>query len=296
MTTGGRLLLAGLVSLTAIGCSSSSTDGAGPEPGSPTVTTTTPSTTPTTAPTTAGTAPPAVRRPEPPAGRACYRLTLAQATRPTSDADPVPCRRPHTTRTVHVGRLDLVVAGRQLAVDSDRAQRQLAATCPARLTEVLGGSTEARRLSRFEVVWFSPTLVQAARGARWFRCDVIALGDENRLLPLPSTRLEGLLDRPGALATYGLCGTAAPGSPGFRRVACGLRHSWVAISTLDLPGGRRYPGIKEVRAAGDDVCAERVRARNGSLLTFRYGWEWPTAAQWSGGRRYGYCWAPAELA
>ena len=25
---------------------------------------------------------------------------------------------------------------------------------------------------------------------------------------------------------------------------------------------------------------------------FRYGWEWPTRAQWRDGQRYGFCWAP----
>jgi hypothetical protein len=105
-----------------------------------------------------------------------------------------------------------------------------------------------------------------------------------------------VLNRPDALATYGLCGTAQPGAPRFQRVACALPHAWVAVSTLAIPGGERYPGPAAVRAAGEEPCAERVRGANDFPLEFSYGWEWPTAAQWATGQRYGYCWAPNDLA
>lgn len=230
--------------------------------------------------------------PAPKAG-ACYRLTLAEATRATNEDTPVPCRSAHTARTVHVGRLNLVVNGHLLAVDSARARSQLATTCPRRLAAYLGGDAQDRALSRFQVVWFSPTLDQAAQGARWFRCDVVVFGRGGRLMALPRRgSLQGVLDRDG-LARFGLCGTARPGNPGFERVACGLRHSWVAISTIPLEGGRRYPGAARVRQAGDAACADQVRERAGFPLEFTYGWEWPTRRQWDSGQRFGFCWAPA---
>ena len=235
--------------------------------------------------------------PRPPAVGACYRLTLAEATAPTSEADPVPCRKAHTAQTIHVGTLDTVVDGHEVAVDSTRVQRQLARTCPARLTRFVGGTPETRRLSRLEVVWFSPTLEQADAGASWFRCDVLAFGDGDDLLPLPRQgTLRGVLDRPDALATYGVCGTARPGAPGFTRVACALRHSWVAIGTIPIAGGERYPGVPAVRGSGNDACADLVRDRAGFPLEFSYGWEWPTRRQWAAGQRYGFCWAPNDLA
>ena len=240
---------------------------------------------------------PAVEEPPAPEDGSCYRLTLEDAARPTNDSRSVPCTERHTARTFHVGRLDVVVDGHSLGVDSERVQRQLAETCPAELATFLGGDEETRALSRFEPIWFGPTLEQFDAGADWFRCDVVAVGGPDELLTLPSDqRLRGILSRPGALDTYGLCGTAQPGAEDFERVACALPHSWVAISTIPIAGGDRYPGVEAVREAGDESCSDEVRARNDLVLEYTYGWEWPTAEQWSAGQRYGFCWAPNDLA
>jgi hypothetical protein len=236
---------------------------------------------------------PRVVVPAPPRKAACYRLTSAQLTRPTNDSRPVPCSRAYTARTIHVGRLDTVVAGHSVAVDSDAVQRQLAGTCRRELASYVGGSTTTRRLSRLNVAWFSPTLAQSDRGADWFRCDVVAFSQGDALLDLPPPqRLKGLLSRAGALDDYGLCGTAAPATRGFDRVVCGRPHAWRAISTIELAGGKRYPGAARVRRAGDSGCKDAARSRADDTLKFSYGWEWPTAAQWAAGQHFGYCWAP----
>ncbi len=233
----------------------------------------------------------------PPAPRraACYRLSFAQLTRPSDDSRPVSCVGRHTSRTILVGTLDTDADGHSLAVDSAAVQRQLSTTCPRRLAGYLGGSRQTRELARFDVVWFSPTLDQSDRGAGWFRCDLVAFSRDERLLDLPTTAggsLAGVLDRPGALDTFGLCGTAAPGAAGFARVACGQRHAWRAFETIGLGTGRAYPGAAAVRDAGDDRCKDAARARADDTLKFRYGWEWPTRQQWRAGQRYGYCWVP----
>ncbi|HET6561374.1 MAG TPA: septum formation family protein [Marmoricola sp.] len=244
--------------------------------------------------TTASPTPSETPEPPPrPRADACYRLTLEEATAPTSDAEPVPCRRRHTTQTIHVGRLTNLVDGDRVVVDSTRIQRQLARTCPSRFRSFLGGTPQAQHLSRFQVVWFSPTLEEHDAGADWFRCDLVAFGKGDDLLPLSRRLPRGVLDRPGALDTYGLCGTARPGSRRFTRVACTLDHSWVAVGTIPIKGGDRYPGVRRVRAAGDEACAERVRSEAGFPLQFSYGWEWPTKQQWAAGQRFGFCWAPA---
>ncbi|MGA8994878.1 MAG: septum formation family protein [Nocardioidaceae bacterium] len=248
-------------------------------------------------PATGGTTPEPPQRadtppPAPPVG-ACYLLTSASLTRLSNDSSPVPCGGRHTARTIHVGRLDAVVDGHAVAVDSGVVRRQLARDCPRRLLGYLGGPRERLRLSRFAVVWFSPSVLQSDEGAAWFRCDVVAFDRGDTLFALPrSGDLRGVLSRPGALDTFGLCGTAAPGASGFRRVICARPHSWRAFDTVDLGRGRPYPGVSRVRTAGDTVCKDRARSRAPSTLRFRYGWEWPTAEQWAAGRRYGYCWRP----
>jgi hypothetical protein len=122
---------------------------------------------------------------------------------------------------------------------------------------------------------------------------VVAFAKGDALLELPRPdRLKGLLGRTGALDTYGLCGTAAPATRGFERVICGRPHTWRAISTISLAGGTRYPGAARVRRAGDSGCKDAARSRAEDALKFSYGWEWPTADQWTAGQHFGYCWAP----
>lgn len=222
----------------------------------------------------------------------CHRLRFADLRKPSNSRDPVPCGSRHDAQTFHVGTLDLVVDGHALAVDADRVVARLEGACERRIARYLGGTVEDRRLTRLRAVWFAPTLEQADRGARWYRCDVVALAGDDRLLRLPPPPgLRGVLDRPAG-ASYSLCGTAAPGTPGFRRVICARPHAWRAVSTLDLPRSRAYPGAAVVRAAGDDRCRDLVRDLVDDPLTFRFGWEWPTRAQWRAGQRHGYCWAP----
>jgi hypothetical protein len=204
----------------------------------------------------------------------------------------VPCTARHDAQTISVGRLATTVSGHAVAVDSDRVIRQLATECPRRLAGYLGGSQQDLDLSRFEVVWFSPTLEQGDLGADWFRCDLVAMAAKETLFPLPAPRrLKGVLAG-SAAAAYGLCGTAAPGDPDFSRVICARRHSWRAIATIPIPGGKRYPGQQAARSSGNDTCRDRIRDRADDPLKFQYGWEWPTGEQWREGQHFGYCWAP----
>jgi hypothetical protein len=289
-------LLVALLTVALAGCSGDRPSGSPSDGGTSTSSGTSTGSTGSTAATPSESSPARSAAAAPPAPRndACYRLTPRDLTSPTSSKPPVPCTRSHNARTIHVGRLDLVVDGHAVAVDSRHVQRQLATTCPRRLAAYLGGSPATRRLSRLHVVWYSPTLAESDAGADWFRCDVVAFADEERLFPLPRKgRLRGLLDRDGALDTFGLCGSTAPGARGFERVICARRHAWQAIDAIPLAGGRRYPGVATVRRAGDTACKDRARERSEDTLRFRYGWEWPTAQQWARGQHYGFCWAPS---
>ena len=225
--------------------------------------------------------------PSPPEG-ACYRLRFSELAQSANTDHPYLCGDTHTTQTIFVGRLHT-----RAGVDSDPARAQMTRVCPRKLAHYLGGTPTDRHLSRFNVVWFVPSPEQAAAGARWFRCDVIAFGRPEHLFPLPRPhRLSGILDHPAALDSYGLCGTAAPGSTHFARVICAQHHSWRAVSTIRLSGGDAYPGRRAVRDAGNGICRDRAHAQSGYSLQFSYGWEWPTRQQWQGGQHYGFCWAP----
>lgn len=224
---------------------------------------------------------------------ACYRLTYDDAVAPASEAEPVSCRERHNARTFHVGSLDLVVNGRLLAVDSERAHEQAATVCARRFARFVGGSAEDRRLTMLANAWFRATLEQSDAGQGWFRCDVIATAAPGRLAAL-SGRLEGVLGSRAGAGRWARCATAKPGRKGAQHVVCSSpRARWRAVGTVDVPAGDkgRYPGVGAAERAGN-ACADRARSLAPDPLTFTWGYEWPTREQWQGGRRHGFCWMP----
>lgn len=235
--------------------------------------------------------------PEAPSAAGCYRLSLDQLTSPTNDSRPVACTAAHTAQTIAVGTIDLQQDGHLLAVDSESARQQVATACPKAFAEYVGGTAQQRDLTRLRVVWFSPTLAEADKGAAWYRCDVVAFGVGDELASLKQPISRGALDGGKGLAAYGLCGTDAPGSVGFTRVMCDVAHTWKAISVVDLDSSKddsaAYPGAGAVSTSGDATCRETARAASSYAAKFQYGWEWPTSEQWSRGQHFGYCWVPS---
>lgn len=239
-------------------------------------------------------APPPVATAVPkPAAAGCADLTYQEAVAPTLPADDtaVACSTGHTAQTFAVGALSTIVDGHLLAVDSDKVHTQAARKCPAALPAYLGGDEESLRLSMLRAVWFTPTVEQAATGADWYRCDVIAVAGDQQLATMTGS-LKGVLgsDRAG---DWAMCGTAQPGTAGFSRVPCRAKHSWKALSTVDLPAGD-YPGEATVKAAGQKPCQQAGQDVASDALNYRWGYEWPTADQWASGQTYGICWAPSN--
>ncbi len=269
-------LVTSVVLLVAVGCSSSSP---AKEPGGAAA---------STSPTTITSSPPP---PAAPTTGSCHALTVREATDPVDTGRAVPCRRPHTSVTIKVGNLDPVADGHLLAVDSRTVQAKIENACPDSPGAFLGGDQTTRRLSRFEVVWFSPSLEQADAGEDWFRCDVVAVRSEGRLVSLPA-RLKHVLDQDGALDRFGTCGTTtAPTGRGFQRVICSDPHRSRAISVVDLPRQTRYRA-KVAEAAANATCKDAAARRAKGALKYTWTFEWPTRAQWVAGQRYGYCWVP----
>lgn len=241
------------------------------------------------------TATPATQTPAPPPPAApkvgaCYDLPFDAAVAPTVDAPPVPCSKPHTAQTVYVGRIDAVVGGHLVAVDSARVQAQVAEECPRRLGRYVGGSARSLRLSMLRPVWFTPTLEQSDAGADWFRCDAVLLAGSSELAKVRGSFARALAGRAPRPA-HAMCGTAAPDAKDFQRVPCSARHTWRAVDVVTFRSGR-YPGEKAVRAAGRSVCEDAGAEVADDPLDFRWGYEWPTRDQWRTGMTFGRCWAP----
>lgn len=268
------LAAAGAVLLTLTACTASPT-----EPVSDTTPSASPTPTESTRPLDPG--------PRPRVGE-CHRLSFGQAVAVVGRTEPVRCTRKHTAETYFVGRLDLETkAGHVRRVDSRAAQRQARSTCSARLPRHLGRTPRELRLSMAQSVWFTPSPKRAEAGAGWFRCDVVVVAGPRRLLPLPR-RTKGWGDAPAVA----MCATAAPGTKAFRRVGCGAKHAWRAVSTVDIPG-KKVPTKATVADRMDGPCGDAARSTADDPLDFTWSQESPTKEQWDAGQRYGICWVPA---
>ncbi len=238
-------------------------------------------------PTPTETTPPPDPGPRPKVGE-CHLLSFGQAVDVVGRTEPVKCKRKHTAETYFVGRLDLETkAGHVRRVDSRAAQRQARSTCSARLPKHLGRTPGELRLTMAQSVWFTPSPKHAEAGADWFRCDLVVVAAPQRLLVLPRST-KGWGDAP----VVAMCATAAPGTKAFKRVACGSKHAWLAVSTVDIPG-KKLPTKEAVSARMDGPCGEAARSRANDPLDFTWSQESPTQEQWDAGQRYGICWVPA---
>lgn len=266
-----RLLAAVAAAVLLTGCTAS------PEPAAP-------SAEPAPAPASPTETTPPDPGPTPRVGE-CHRLTFRQAVAVTGRTAPVACSRKHTAQTYFVGRLDLTTkAGFTRRVDSQAAQRQMRAACTRRLPQHLGRTPRELRLSMAQAVWFTPSPRRAEAGADWFRCDVVAVAAPRTLLPLPR----------GTKGWAGpeMCATAAPGTPGFRRVACSAQHAWRAVSTVDL-AAKRLPAPGTIADLMEAPCRDAAAASTADPLDLTWAQESPTREQWDAGQRYGICWVPA---
>ncbi len=200
------------------------------------------------------------------------------------------CRGRHTAQTFAVGRIDNVVDGHLLTVDSERVQQRVARACPERLGTFLGGSLEEQRLSVLRAVWFTPTLDDAESGQDWFRCDVVAVAGSDRLAVLRSS-LEGVLTTPKGRETWGMCAPTGPDDEGFVHMPCAQEDAWRAVSVVAL-SGRRYPGAARITAVGREPCQDAARRLADDPLDYQWGLEGPDESQWAAGERFLRCWAP----
>ena len=218
----------------------------------------------------------------------CHLLSFGQAVAVVGRTEPVKCRRRHTAETYFVGRLELETkAGHVRRVDSRAAQRQARSTCSARLPKHLGRTPRELRLTMAQSVWFTPSPKRAEAGADWFRCDLVVVAGPRRLLVLPRST-KGWGEAPAVA----MCATAAPGTKAFKRVACGAKHAWLAVSTVDIPG-KHLPTKAVVADRMDGPCGDAARSRAADPLDFTWSQESPTREQWDAGQRYGICWVPA---
>lgn len=234
----------------------------------------------------AGSRPAAVSTRAPDTG-ACRLLTAAQLTQHADDTATVPCTDRHTAQTFLVSTLP-ATTGQQY--DDRRHGSYVLRTCEPAFERYLGADESLAMRIRMSWAWFRPSTAAWAKGARWFRCDVVGgPGDATPLRDLP-TPLKGFFGRvrPDAWA---LCaqGATFAGSP---KVACSQPHQWRAIATVKLGQPHDpYPGDRRSEVMARDYCSDQVGAWANYSLDYGYAYTWFHRAEWQAGNRRAICWA-----
>lgn len=228
--------------------------------------------------------------PPAPAVGACRVLTFAAAAAASDSTAAVPCARPHTAITVTVGALVSKAQLKSLNINSPAVQQLLTVSCPKSVAAYVGGSSAIFDLSQIQAVSFVPTATQIAKGANWYRCDLVVLAGAHTLASFTGTMRHALAP-PHALDRWGTCGTAVPSSRSFKRVLCSAHHSWRAVALVQIPRGAGYLSKNTSRAASLACRKIAAKAAHGAL---KYAWsfQWPNAQEWRAGQRYGLCWLP----
>lgn len=221
----------------------------------------------------------------------CRRVSVADLRTIVNDAEGVPCGRPHTVVTFHVGRVPVAAARDALSSADEHVEAAADRICRARFRDHVGGDRAARRLSMLSPTYFLPSAEQFRLGARWVRCDVYAYATPTRLADLPRS-LENALERDRVRDRFARCSPVSPSAARFRHVACAEPHRWRAVAIRRLgEANERYPGPHTVQNRARDRCEQPVREHLDTEDAFSYGFEVPQRDTWSDGDRVGLCWA-----
>lgn len=228
--------------------------------------------------------------PPAPAVGVCRILTFAAAAAASDSSPAMPCARRHTAVTVSVGALVSKTHLKTLNINSPAVQQLLTVSCPKAVAAYVGGSSGVFALSQIQAVPFVPTPAQIAKGANWYRCDLVVLAGAHTLAPISGTMRHALVPTT-ALNRWGTCGTAVPSSRTFRRVLCSAHHSWRAVALIRIPRRSAYLSKTTSRAASLACRKIAAKAAHGAL---KYSWsfQWPNPQEWRAGQRFGLCWLP----
>jgi Septum formation len=225
---------------------------------------------------------------------ACRQLVLEDIAPPTNDTPTVPCRKRHTAETYYVGAWPKQLVTAASGLDDQALEDYVFEQCDRAWRRTVGGSLEEWVISIVSWAWYRPTEEQFDDGARWFRCDVVAGQNTDRLEKLPPS-VDGLLDG-GFSDRYHACWTRVfsdkPGVDEGELTSCERAHEQRAVGIVTI--GKKnevYPGQQSAFERSNDGCADAVAAWRGDPRPGEFGLQWPRRDEWVDGQRYATCWA-----
>ncbi|MEQ6903039.1 septum formation family protein [Nocardioides sp. YIM 152588] len=220
---------------------------------------------------------------------ACRVLTPADVRQPANATETVDCAAKHTAETFAVG--DLPAGFDDTEYDDEALGSFAYKACTQKFAEHLGADESTVLRTILSWAWFRPSEKAWARGARWYRCDVVGGGDsesaEYRTLPETTTGL--LAGRPDD--RWMVCAAGSSVAEGVK-VPCSRPHDWRAVTTIKLGVATdSYPGDAVAESRTRSFCQKSVSAWLNYPATFDFGYTYFHRAEWEAGIRRSVCWA-----
>lgn len=224
----------------------------------------------------------------PPTTGGCRNLTRAAMTTPSDATRRVDCSEPHNSETFASGTLP----ARFKEADYRDPALDLWAydACTDGLKSHLGATDSILMRSLFTWVWFRPSESAWDKGARWWRCDVLAGGDHGQhYLDLPTVTARLLAGSPDD--HWMACARGEDVNAGAK-VPCSQTHGWRAVTTIKVgEAADRWPGEKAIQAKTRQFCSSSVAAWLGYPTDYNYAYTWFGEPEWKAGNRRSVCWA-----
>ena len=223
---------------------------------------------------------------------ACRMLNPEDIAKPDNSSAVIDCSEDHTAETFAVGTFPKAL-GKGADIDDPDLGSFVYDTCSKRFQTFLGGDESLVMRSLLTWAWFRPSEKAWKKGARWYRCDVVAGTEASEdLRSLPDTAKGVLLGRGSDEWLSCAKGKTVAGS---EKVPCSEPHDWRAVTTIKV--GREddpYPGDRLVEVRTRDFCSDSVGAWMNYPVDFDFGYTYFHAAEWKAGNRRSICWARTE--
>ena len=219
---------------------------------------------------------------------ACRMLTPEDVEQPANATETVACTKKHTAQTFAVGALPAQFDDKDY--DDPGLGEFAFETCSEEFAGFLGADESLVLRTVVSWAWFRPSQKAWAKGARWYRCDVVGGSDASKeYRPLPTTAKGLLLGRPDDRWLVCAAGEVFAES---EKVPCSQPHDWRAATTIKLGEPEDdYPGDEVVASRSKAFCANSIKAWLNYPAQFEYASTYFLEAHWEAGNRRSVCWA-----
>ncbi|GGO86455.1 hypothetical protein GCM10011584_08800 [Nocardioides phosphati] len=228
-----------------------------------------------------------------PSRGACRVLDAHDVRLTTNATRTVSCSKRHTAETYAVGELPAALD--HAAYDSEEVALAGYRACNDAFAEHLGADESVVMRTVLTWRWFRPSEKAWKKGARWYRCDLLAgTTAAGHDLPALPRRTEGLLHSSKPADRWMVCGRG-PSVSTSRKVPCSRPHDWRAATTIKVgEPGEAYPGDREIEVKTHEYCRTSISAWLNYAVDFQFGYTWFHKDEWEAGNRRSVCWARTE--